>query len=284
MSDYSKFPYKRLLDYIENGCQKINEERDFVHYLLSMENSETIEELINRYNNLFKLLAVIFFATNKLPSAWYMPKTWGYKNEYLLDKLNQCFNESIQNWLRKQANPTLKQCIICLANLRSSGNLVKVQGEVLKYIADGKEVNIDTLISKRNKQNWILENIAFKSSFEYKDQRDSYISYSKYLVGNGHIFDVREIAFGKDHGIEYDNMLEQYNKEAEQERLKLLEDEKQKEKERREKIIRIVFSSIIGIVLFVLILFLFKNISAFSIIIIIGLIGSIPTLLFKGKF
>ena len=84
MTDYSKYPYSRMLQYIEK--EVLNWERkNHIDYILSMENAETMEKLIDIYNHVFQYLAILFFGTKKVPRDWYIVETWGYKNEYLLE-------------------------------------------------------------------------------------------------------------------------------------------------------------------------------------------------------
>ena len=143
MSDYSQHPYRDLLEFIDNGCKQLGEERDFAQILLSMEQAESIEQLIKIYNNIYKLLAAAFFGTRKLPHGWYKPETWGYSNEYLIEELNYCLNDNILKWFNSQNSKTKELCLKCISNLRESKNTSAIEGilfkELTPYIDDANK-------------------------------------------------------------------------------------------------------------------------------------------------
>lgn len=230
-ADYIQNPYKYLFEYIENGCQKIGEKRDFVKYLHSMEQSDSMEQLMSIYNNIFKLLAVIFFGTNKMPSKWYQPKTWGHNKGYLVEELNCFLNENILKWFQRQENKTYKQFTLCLSNLRDSDNTVRIKDQLLQY--SGYASSLSQIVKKHFsiRQKIELGNLDVIQN-EYKKL---YIKISKNLAGHGRIFDVAEVAFGEEYGISYDGLAEEYKKDIEEEEKreeeKLLMEKKEKKKD-----------------------------------------------------
>ena len=64
MADYNNYMYKRMLSYIERRSKELNDDRDYIGYILSMEHAESIEKLIKMYNSCFKVLAYLFFGKN----------------------------------------------------------------------------------------------------------------------------------------------------------------------------------------------------------------------------
>lgn len=233
MNDYSQYPYAGLLKYIDEGCKRLGEERDFVQYLISMNEVESIEEMINRYNNIYKLIAVIFFGTNKLPASWYNPKTWGYNHEYLVDELNLCLNKSILGWLKRQENPTTEMCRMCIANLRNNEKYISVENDFLKEYFD-KDESLQILLGVQNDHYNLLK--AFEDRF-----KEEFIHSSEFLAIKGRCFDIRELSVGEDYNIDYNNLLVQYNerieKQKQEEENKVQE---KKAKDKKEKIVIVV--------------------------------------------
>lgn len=274
MIDYNKYPYGRLLMYIDEGCKRIGEKRDFVQYAISMDEVESIEEMINRYNNLYKLLAVIFFGTNKLPASWYNPRTWGYNHEYLVDELNLCLNKSILNWLKRQKDPTTEMCRICVANLRNNEKYISIGNDFLKELFD-KDESLNYLLINQNNHYNLLKSIQ-KVGLYNRNLKETFFQYAKLLAGNGRIFDILEISICEENGIAYDKLAEQYKKEAELKK-------KKEEEERKERIWNIVIFGLMMIPLAIIFIIIVGEINVLAIIIIIGLIGAIPKLFLTGK-
>lgn len=274
MNDYSQYPYAGLLKYIDEGCKRIGEERDFVQYVISMNEVESIEEMINRYNNIYKLIAVIFFGTNKLPASWYNPKTWGYNHEYLVDELNLCLNKSILGWLKRQENPTTEMCRMCIANLRNNEKYISVENDFRKKYFD-KDKSLSSLLNAQNYHYYLIR-IIQKEGWRYKNLKEGFVQYAKFLAGNGRIFDIVEISICEENDIASEKLVEQYKKEVELEKNKA-------KKERKERIWNIVIYGLMLIPLTIIFVVLASEINVLAIIIIIGLLGSIPKLLLTGK-
>ena len=274
MIDFNNYPCGGLLKYIDEGCKRIGEERDFVQYAISMDEVESIEEMVKHYNNIYKLLAVIFFGTNKLPTNWYNPKTWGYNHEYLVDELNLCLNKSILSWLKRQENPTTEICRMCIANLRNNEKYISVENDFLKEYFD-KDNSMSTLLNAQNYHYYLIR-IIQKEGWRYKNLKEGFVQYAKFLAGNGRFFDIVEISICEDNDIAYDKLAEQYKKEVE------LEKKKAKE-ERKERIWNITIYGLMLIPLAIIFMVLASEINVFAIIIIIGLIGAIPKLFLTGK-
>lgn len=218
MKDYSQYSYYCLLNYIDEGCKRIGEKRDFVQYILSMDEVESIGDLIKRYNNIYKLIAVIFFGSNKLPARWYVPETWGYYKRYLVDDLNLCLNENIWKWFRRQENPTPELCKLCVANLRNSEKQISKENDFLNEYIE-KESVILTLLNVQSNHYNLMKRIQ-KEGLKNNNLKEEYIRYVQFLAVHGRIFDVAENSFGKDNGISYDNLIDDYKKRIEEEQKK----------------------------------------------------------------
>lgn len=212
MSDYSQHPYRDLLEFIDNGCKQLGEERDFAQILLSMEKAESIEQLIKIYNNIFKLLAAAFFGTRKLPHDWHRPELWGYRHGKLAVDLNDYLNINILKWYNSQQEPSYEQCMCCLANLHESHNVDTIGEELYKKITPNVE-NEDNEILYVRSRHYALRKELEKYCTNRTVKKGEYISCSKYLAAHGRIFDVSEITFGKYQHITYENFVDDYKKE-----------------------------------------------------------------------
>lgn len=283
MQDYSDHPYGRLLLHIENKCKQLGEERDFVNYLLSMENANSLEELIKIYNNVFKLLAYLFFGTKDVPHNWYIPETWGRYNFYYVEDLNGYLNENLLKCYTRLKEPTCEQCLMFLSNLRENGNINEIKEAILANTHEVDGNLVLKVLSSRNIQYSSRKEIE-KGSNNKTTRIESYIKSSKCLAAYGRIFDVAEIAFGEANYIAYDGMKEQYEADVELERIKKEEEKKKQKEEKRTKFINTIILSIIAIIVMIVMICLFAAIGGvIGIIIIIGLIGALPSLLLKGK-
>ena len=278
MVDYSKFPYSGLLKYIDEGCKRIGEKRDFVQYAISMDEVESIEEMINRYNNLYKLLAVIFFGTNRLPNRWYVPETWGYNNEYLVDELNLCFNEKIWRWFNKQDSPTSELCKKCIANLRDGENYISMKNLFLKSYADN-DADIIQLIATQHRHYKLIKKLELDS----KLPKGQYIQSCKVLAWHGRVFDIVEKSLGKTIDVTYDDMAELYQKDLELDAKRKKEIERNAKKEEEKRLKQSIIIGVLTIPIGLLFMIIIDEIGIFGIIIIIGFIGAIPKLFLTGK-
>lgn len=283
MIDYNKYPYGRLLMYIDEGCKRIGEKRDFVQYAISMDEVESIEEMINRYNNLYKLLAVIFFGTNRLPNGWYVPETWGYKREYLIDELNDCLNGNIIKWLNRQENLTVDLCKIGIANFRNGKKSISPQNDKLRsFIVENTDIK--NLLITQSSHYAIIKKIEKEYSLNKEYLRSQYLHSSKVLAGNGRVFDVVEVALGEDIDFSYENLAEQYKYELKIEAERRIKKEEKRKKEKRNRTLSFIFIKLpIILALLVIYVIIVDKLSIFGIIIIIGLIGALPKLFLTGK-
>ena len=283
MKDYSDHQYGRLLLNIENKCKQLGEERDFVNYLLSMENANSLEELIKIYNNVFKLLAYLFFGTKDVPHNWYIPETWGRYNFYYVEDLNGFLNENILKCYTRLKDPTSEQCIMFLSNLRENDNIKEIKEAILANTPKVDENLALKVLSTRNLHNLRRKEIEKDSSNKTK-YIETYIQNSRCLAAYGRIFDVAELAFGKANHIVYDGMKEQYEADVKLYRIKKEDEKKKQKEEKRTKFINTIILSIIAIIVMIVMIYLFEAIGGgIGIIIIIGLIGALPSLLLKGK-
>ena len=256
MAEYSKYPYQRLLEYIDKKVQQRGADTDLVEYLLTMEHADTIEELVEIYNNTFKNLAILFFDSESLPYNWYDVRTWGYQKEFILTELNCCFNENLLKWFKKQNNPTKELVNKCLVNLRYNDNLIEIGAEIIKSSSDTE--NQYNIMPIRNR---------FFSQLYGRIRLEDYLYCIKYLAGNGRIFDIYEIEKSKAVGVVFDGLAEQYKAEIEQEKkmeeIRLYQEKKSKKK-------KLIIAICFGLVLcFILIL------SPIAFLIIAGVIGVI---------
>lgn len=193
-------PLSALLDYIEKGCQQINEERNFVDYLLSMEKETSLDELIHKFNNIFKLLCNINFKDKRTPKDWYFYKHWTNRNyvEILLCYLN----ENILSLFKRQGDYSQEQLNTFIINLRDCKNIKKVEQEILKIANIKYNSKQYKLISVRNEINKIRR-------LYYIDEFNIIESY-KPLVGDGYIFDEIDIQIINKNGYSREEIMQSY--------------------------------------------------------------------------
>lgn len=279
MKDYSQYSYRRMLQYIEKRCIELGWSNR-IDYVLSMENAETMEKLIDIYNHVFQYLAILFFGTKKVPHGWYIVKTWGYNNEYLLEELNYYLNENILKWYKRLENPTNKQALSAISNLRKAKNIVVVERELLSLSKPYAYNGVKTLIRNREKLYELREKLGGYSNHSLV--KSEFLSRSQYLAAHEYIFDVIESALGKDYDISYDNLIPQFIKYVEA-REKRLEEERIKiKKKKRKKIIDTVMLGLLMISIGLFLAFVIGKVDLIGIIIIIGFIGAIPKVFLTG--
>jgi len=279
MADYCIYPYGRMLQYIEKRCIELGWSNR-IDYVLSMEKAETMEKLIDIYNHVFQYLAILFFGTKKVPHGWYIVETWGYNNEYLLEELNYYLNENILNWYKRLENPTNKQALSAISNLRKAKNIVVVERELLSLSKPYAYNGVKTLIRNREKLYELREKLGGNSNHSLV--KSEFLSRSQYLAAHEYIFDVIESALGKDYDISYDNLIPQFIKYVEA-REKRLEEERIKiKKKKRKKIIDTVMLGLLMISIGLFLAFVIGKVDLIGIIIIIGFIGAIPKVFLTG--
>ena len=272
MVDYSQHPHSSLFRYIDDGCQKIDEKRDFVQVLFSMEEAESIDKLINTYSIIFKLLASIVWNTDPLPLSWYISEAWEVEEKKMLDELNCYLNENILKCYRKHNSTDIGQAII---NLRKGKNRYAIQNELLKDVSQEEIKAIEYLIDNRNLHNDLRKQIEQNYTTIKNDLNNRYTRLSYYLVGRGYIFDIAEIECGRRIGISYDDLLDKFKKDVER---KKEEQEIEKVRKKKEKITIIKRSIVVAIImipLFFLMSYAFNKLGIIGAIVLIGLPGAL---------
>lgn len=260
MANYNSYPYSRMFSFIERKCDILNDEKNYIKYILSMEYANSLDELIKIYNNSYKILAYLFFENKRLPKNWYVTETWGHDNNWLLDDLNFCLNENILNWIRKQNMPTESQALACLANLHDSKNTNYVQNQILSIVVPKVYKGIEHLSRVRSN----LTNIRKLIEKGARDLRvkSQYISNCRYMSGNGRIFDIAEISVGNDIGINFENLKEEYENEI----IRIKKEEEEKQRIEKEKGIKLKAIGIILSIIYIVIVVIWyiNNLSIFE--------------------
>lgn len=232
MTDYSKYPYGQMLSYVERRCKELNEDKNYVEYILSMERAESIERLIKLYGNCYKVLAYLFYGSKTIPSNWFVTDTWGYKNGWLVDELNYCLNENILRWYKRQENITDEQAIMCISNLRNAINTQEIETKILSTSNPNVDCGIGNLSRIRNSHHKI------RKGFQKEYIKSNYVPNLACLVAHGYILDAVDTSIGKISCISYDNLIEIYNKPIEERKKR--EEEKQKKIKKERTILFVV--------------------------------------------
>ena len=299
MTDYSQYPQRKLLEFIVNGCKQLNEERDFASYLISMDQADSIEEIISIFNNIYKLMVIIYFENKNPPSYWYKYELWNKEIICLVEDLFDYLNKSILSYLKRQDQPTEKQCISSIVNLRGGKNISEIQNAILAIEGDKTPKKIFDLIEKRNSHFSLRKKIDYLNLYNrcrkshYYDLMDDYKLLSNILADNGYVFDVIEDTFAQQHNLlDYKTLYAKYKekqkqlrlKKEEKEkqlRLKTEEEEKRKKKEERRKNIQGIFVSLAALFALVVFTIIITKIGIFGIIILLGLPGALLSYLKK---
>lgn len=276
MSDYSKYSYRRLLDFLvlENKYDK--EGVDYAEYLLSMNNASSIDDMLIIYNKVFEKISYYVFC-HSIPDYWFITESWGNKT-YLAYELNNCLNENIIRMYESLESPTKEDCISCIVNLRNCDNKTMIQNNIFlhKHFDD---LHGSDIIALRDYSYIIRRKIRklIPRTEEYIELKSEYVDLMDELINLGYKYTIEEIKFEEIRGIDVKKLIE---KKREEER-------KNEEIERKEKIDRI-WNLIIGglflIPIFILLVVLFSKIGIIGIIIIIGFLGAIPKIFLTGKF
>ena len=216
MYDHRVHKYSQLLAYIEHGCKRMKEERDYKGFLLSIERAVSLRELISIYNEVFKFLAVSILGNYKLPNEWYNTVSLGIGNSWLFHDLSEYFNDNVLRVFRAYKNPPIQYCKYCLANLREGSNSYLVQDEIIKTIRND---DVKEIISARARQYNLRKEIESYGSSHRMNYLDQYIGASAVLAHYSRHFDIAETLFGQKYGIKYEELTERYErdlKEAEE--------------------------------------------------------------------
>lgn len=282
MADYSEYYIKDLLEAIKEGCQKIGEKRDFEKYLLSMEQAESVERLIEIYDNIYKLLFVFTYG-NTFPHDWYIPENGGYYKPHLVELLNRYFNDNIERLSKKYKYIPDVELTFYIANLRECINAGIVQSKMMERSIKADKFPFKTLGNACKTQYDARKGIEtmYRLSSKYGSAINIYKKFSALLAIKGRIFDVSEIAFAKDHDIDYEASIVQYKEDEERRKKEIAEQklakERQiseiKEKEKKKALINILIAIPVIILLFYILSFICKALDILIIPAIFYLIG-----------
>lgn len=158
MSDYNKYTYSKLLDFLHNSYLHDTERTDYAEYLLSMESETTLEGMMKIYDSVITKLSKLIFSS--IPEHWYIFELWSGQ-EYLALDVHRCLNENILKLYFSQKNPSNTFCYKCLANLRPCDNINDIHNSIVK-----KQGSLDENI---------LQNIEKTREIIYSSKKDAYI-------------------------------------------------------------------------------------------------------------
>lgn len=235
MIDYSQHPYKRLLEFIDTGCQKIHEERDFVTHLLSMKQADSIEELVRILNVTFKVLAVIHFGNRTVPSYWYKYLSWGIDDNYYVNDLFSFFNENLLRWCKAQKrNRELNK--LCIANLRDGRNQYPIAEIIIGLKHEMFDAEIIAIERERDNFFYLRREINkyCTNKTTFNGAVNNLGKSAGIIAANGRLFDITEEETTKEYNLDIEKLRLEYKTELEV-RLKQ-EEERRKQEIKRESI------------------------------------------------
>ena len=275
MKDYSNHPYKKLLSYIEERCQRLKEEGDFAGYLLSMGRAKSVEELIKIYNLIYKLLAVLILQSYILPPNWYNTKSLGIGNAYLFEDLNRFFNEHLLRLFKTASQPTQEERLSFIVNLRACDNTKDMLNQMLE----------DSNTDFRNEYGFVIAKILVCSNLrkvieiksrlsEYSSTITEYKDCYKVLAAHHRIFDIAETLFWKEYRLDYDGLIAEYIKDLKEQKENANQREFEKEKTNRQDSLSMLTSPLNGVA---------DSLLAGALSIPLGFVGALFSFCRKGK-
>ena len=234
LPDDSQYPHKRLLQYIKEECEQRNERRDYLQYLLSMEDADSIEKMISIYNDFILFFADIQPEKRNVSPKWYMYLGWLRQKRNIISDLDAFLNDCILKWVSRQEECTYDQYIHSLTNLREGINATKIENEILQKSGITKNRDIIILIGKRAEQNQLR--LKIESGSKNQELIGRYEELSYYIAGHGRLFDIAEIELGRDNGIFLNDLGEIYKKNLAKEKELIAAREKEMKNEKRQTV------------------------------------------------
>lgn len=276
MSDFIKYSYRKLLDFlvIENKYDK--EGLDYAEYLLTMNSASSIDDMLNIYNKVFVKISYYVFC-HSIPKNWFITDSWGNKT-YLVYELNKCLNENINRMYESLDFPTKEDCISCIINLRECDNKTMIQNNIFlhKHFEGLHGLDIIDLREKSYTIRRKIRALLFPCKEEYFELRDEYVEIMDEINRLGFQYTIEDKKFEEIRGIDVNKLVK---KKREVER----KNEEIEKKEKKVKIWNLILGGLILIPLFILFIVIFSKISIIGIIIIIGFLGAIPKIFLTGK-
>ena len=200
MSNYSKYTYSKLLDYLHDSYLHDTERKDYAEYLLNMESETTLEGMIKIYN--FVMMKLSKLICQYTTGDWYIFDFWLDKKDLAFD-LHRCLNENISRLYFSQKNPSNTFCYKCLANLRFCDNI----NDIHNSIVDNQGNLDDNILQEIVKSREIIyrsKEDAFNFSpgtNGFKQIATTYLNCKDFLNGYGFIESVVESYFESQKGI-----------------------------------------------------------------------------------
>lgn len=197
MTDYNKYSYSRLLEFLEERYMHDTDSLNYAKYLLNMESQTTITALMTIYNKLMLKLRIYVYGEKYVPDDWYIFEVWAGQKSYLAFDLHKCLNENILRLFMNEQNPSEQFCYNSLANLRYCDNMDKIHNMIVE-----KQGGLDNsvLCNLKNTREGVYN--LRKEAFEYgpgtngmKLIEDRYRNCRDFLAKYGYLESVIETTF-----------------------------------------------------------------------------------------
>lgn len=262
MTDDIQYRYRDLLEHLESGSQKLNESIDYAQYLQTMEKADSLKDIMLVFDNVITFQANIFYNRKNLDGNWYQHEFWGYEPSHHVQELCCYLNENILMWYQRQSAPSGEHLYSCLANLRECKNIDDIAKQLLSTPCPNAGEDAHVITSKVTRHYLTRLDLykKRKSSIQYPTALNQYKDLSYSLAQYGRIFDVIEVAFGKEHGIDYSKL----------DRSIKLRNNKKKEKSKTKDILFLIITIVI---VMIVMMYLAIQIGFIGIIICIGFVG-----------
>lgn len=246
--------YLSMFSYFDSRYGGDTERINYAHVLESMKNEKKVSSLVNTYNKvLYKILLIYYRSVDNFPSYWVEFMTedqqwlWDDLKSYLNDQIKRVFNET-------PYTDTL--ALECITNLRDGLNEGKIRSYITSKSSDEVLAILNNIVKcketvKDAPKHMSQFNIDTNDYIEYKPQ---YINDIKFLIKNGYHKGYNDEYFETKAKISYFPNTQSVW----------------------------VFILLIIIIL-PLSIYLLKDVSPITIIIILGIIGALPKLLLTGK-
>ena len=207
MSKYQSYSCSNLLEYLDNWYANDTDRTNYAKYLLTMQETNTINKLINIYD---KVLWKFILQYNGFGKADLVSDTWYNINDLSDDtkvywkSLNVFLNENIKRLFDSQ-DYTDKLSLECITNLREASNCDGIRKEILSKSSENvtsiQEKVLSSLSVVNNAPKYISPyNLDTNGCLDYKSK---YINNIKYLISLGFIKSIKDSSFELKTNINY---------------------------------------------------------------------------------
>lgn len=243
MSKYKSYSCCNLLEYLDECHRSDNERINYAQYLLGMLECNSIKEMIEIYDKVLWKLIVMCYGDGdekNVCETWYDMSHLSIEAKGFVEELNDFLNENIERMFFMQDNSD-DLAIKCAINIRDSNNSSRIRHSVLANSLGRLSSVLDDLEYRRR----VINDAPYYISPYNVDTnvyKPLYIKSIKLLIDSGFERSIKERAFESSNNINYN---------------------------RHSKVFIYVIIGIISVLLFICLIYIFKDLM-FTIILLLG--------------